>query len=86
MAIRNIVKHGDDILAKKCRVVEQIDNRILTLLDDMVDTMREADGVGLAAPQVTYIMNELKGEGLDVPIDVTTVEEACDELIKLLQK
>ena len=52
MAIRNIVKEGDDILFKKCRAVEKIDDRIITLLDDMEETMRSRDGVGLAAPQV----------------------------------
>ncbi|MDD4689645.1 MAG: peptide deformylase [Eubacteriales bacterium] len=52
MAIRNIVKHGDSVLNKKCREVVVVDDRIRTLLDDMVDTMREADGVGLAASQV----------------------------------
>ena len=52
MAIRNIRKLGDDILRKKCRPVEKIDDRIITLLDDMTDTMNDANGVGLAAPQV----------------------------------
>ncbi len=52
MAIRNIRKLGDDILRKKCRPVDVIDDRIITLLDDMTDTMRSADGAGLAAPQV----------------------------------
>ena len=52
MAIRNIVKLGDDILAKKCRHVDDINERIITLLDDMHETLIEADGVGLAAPQV----------------------------------
>ncbi len=52
MAIRNIRKLGDDILRKKCRAVDVIDQKIITLLDDMADTMREADGAGLAAPQV----------------------------------
>lgn len=52
MAIRRIVKEGDPILRQKCRPVEKITPRILELLDDMVDTMRKADGVGLAAPQV----------------------------------
>lgn len=52
MALRNIRKLGDDILRKKCRPVEQIDDRILTLLDDMAETMYEANGVGLAAPQI----------------------------------
>ena len=52
MAIRNIVKEGDPVLRGKCRAVEEITPRILTLLDDMRQTLREADGVGLAAPQV----------------------------------
>ena len=52
MAIRQIVKVGDDVLTKKCRVVEKIDERIITLLDDMIDTLYDSGGVGLAAPQV----------------------------------
>ncbi len=52
MALLNIVKEGDEILRKKSRPVEKITPRILTLLDDMHDTLREANGVGLAAPQV----------------------------------
>lgn len=52
MAIRNIRKVGDDVLAKECRIVEKIDDRIKELLDDMAETMYDANGVGLAAPQV----------------------------------
>ncbi|MDF2522092.1 MAG: def1 [Clostridia bacterium] len=52
MAIRNIRKDNDEILRKISKKVEVIDDRILTLLDDMKDTMYEAKGVGLAAPQV----------------------------------
>ncbi len=52
MAIRNIVKDGDDILNKKCRPVEKFDKKLWTLLDDMAETMHRANGVGLAAPQV----------------------------------
>ena len=52
MAKLNIVKMGDETLRKVCRPVEQITPRILTLLDDMIETMRAADGCGLAAPQV----------------------------------
>ncbi len=52
MAIRNIRKLGEDVLRKKCREVDVIDNRILTLLDDMADTLYDSNGVGLAAPQV----------------------------------
>ena len=52
MAKLKIRKIGDDVLRKACRPVEEITPRVLTLLDDMVETMRAADGVGLAAPQV----------------------------------
>ena len=52
MAKLKIVKFGDPMLRKVSRPVDQITPRILTLLDDMVETMRKADGVGLAAPQV----------------------------------
>ena len=52
MAKLNIVKVGDDVLRKVCRPVDRITPRILTLLDDMLETMRAADGCGLAAPQV----------------------------------
>ena len=52
MAKLKIVKYGDEILRKVCRPVEKITPRTLTLLDDMVETMRDANGCGLAAPQV----------------------------------
>ena len=52
MAKLQIRKVGDDVLRKVCRPVEEITPRILTLLDDMIETMRAANGVGLAAPQV----------------------------------
>ena len=52
MAILKIVKFGDQTLRRVCRPVDEITPKILTLLDDMVDTMRNAEGCGLAAPQV----------------------------------
>lgn len=52
MAKLKIVKKGDDTLKKVCRPVEKITPRTLTLLDDMVETMRAANGCGLAGPQV----------------------------------
>lgn len=52
MALRTVRINGDEILRKKSREVTKIDDKILTLLDDMVDTMYEEDGIGLAAPQV----------------------------------
>ncbi|MBQ9940238.1 MAG: peptide deformylase [Clostridia bacterium] len=52
MAILSIVKEGDEILRKKSRPVEQITPRILTLLDDMRETLEDIGGAGLAAVQV----------------------------------
>ena len=52
MAILNIVKEGDETLRKRCRPVTEITPRIIRLLDDMVETLKDADGAGLAAPQV----------------------------------
>ena len=52
MATREIRKNGDEILRKKSKIVENIDDRIRELLDDMVETMHEYDGVGLSAVQV----------------------------------
>lgn len=52
MALRNILIEGDPQLTKISRPIDEITPRILTLLDDLVDTMRDANGVGLAAPQV----------------------------------
>lgn len=52
MALRDIVKEGDRTLSKKCRPIEKFDEKLATLLDDMIETLKVADGVGLAAPQV----------------------------------
>ena len=52
MAIRNIVQVGDDVLRKKSAPVEQFDAKLAALLDDMKETLKEADGAGLAAVQV----------------------------------
>ncbi len=68
MALREI-KHyqRDEILRKKSRPVDKIDKRILTLLDDMAETMYKAEGAGLAAPQVGILRRVVVidvGEGL----------------------
>ena len=52
MAIREIRKDGDEILRKRSREVEQIDDKIRELLDDMLETMHAANGVGISAVQV----------------------------------
>lgn len=52
MGLRDIVKEGDRLLTKKCRPVEKFDEKLAALLDDMAETLKVAEGVGLAAPQV----------------------------------
>lgn len=52
MALRQIRVDGDDILRKKCKEVKEMNERTKTLIEDMLDTMYDAGGVGLAAPQV----------------------------------
>lgn len=67
MAIRNIRIGTDDVLRKTCKPVREITPRLLTLLEDMADTMYEANGVGLAAPQVGVLKRAVVidiGEGL----------------------
>ena len=67
MAIRKIVKLGDDTLRKVCRAQEKFDLRLAILLKDMADTMYRAEGVGLAAPQVGVLRRVVVidvGEGL----------------------
>lgn len=52
MALREIVKIGDEILRKRCRPVTSFDEKLWTLLDDMTETMNASEGAGLAGPQV----------------------------------
>ena len=52
MAIRNVRLETDEILRKKSKVVDVVDDKIRELVDDMIETMHQKDGVGLAAPQV----------------------------------
>ncbi|EPY2308842.1 MULTISPECIES: peptide deformylase [Clostridium] len=77
MAIRNIRKYGDELLRKKSRKIEKIDDRILTLLEDMAETMYSAEGVGLAAPQVGILKRVVVidvGEGLIKLINPEIIE------------
>lgn len=52
MALRNIVLDGDPILRKISRPVEEVNDKVRMILDDMVETMQDANGLGLAAPQI----------------------------------
>ncbi|MBR1562723.1 MAG: peptide deformylase, partial [Ruminococcus sp.] len=55
MAIRKILNKSDEILHKKCKPVTEFDDKLAQLLDDMVETLRQAEGVGLAGPQVAKL-------------------------------
>ena len=76
MAIRNIREYGDEILTKKAKEVEVIDEKIQTLIDDMLETMHKYNGVGLAAPQVG-ILKQI------ITIDIT-VEGGEEEIYVLI--
>ncbi len=77
MAIRNIRTLGDDVLTKNCREVKEVNERTRELIDDMLETMYESDGVGLAAPQVGVLKRIVVidvGEGPLVLINPKVVE------------
>ena len=84
MAIRNIREMGDPVLNKKCKEVTEITERTMDLIDDMFDTMYEAQGVGLAAPQVgilkRIVVIDTTGEDpilLINPVILETSGEQC---------
>ena len=74
MAIRQIVKEGDSVLTKKCREVVKFDDRLAQLIDDMIETLHQSGGVGLAAPQVGVIRRV-------VVIDVSQEQNDVIELV-----
>ena len=79
MAIRNIVKVGDDVLRKVCRTQMTFDEKLWSLLDDMAETMYKAEGVGLAAPQVGILRRVCVvdvGEGLIELINPVITEKS----------
>lgn len=83
MALRQIVQVGDPVLRKKSKIVEKIDERIIQLLEDMVETMYEADGVGLAAPQVGILKRVVVidiGEGVIELINPEIIEARGEQL------
>lgn len=68
MAIRNIREIGDEVLTKECREVKELNDRTRQLIDDMLDTMYEANGVGLAAPQVGVLKRIVVIDAGDGPL------------------
>lgn len=82
MAVLEIKKAGDAVLKEICKPIEKIDKRLKKMLDDMADTMYEADGVGLAAPQVGLPLRMAVidvGEGLLEMINPVIVERTGSE-------
>ena len=87
MALRKIVTDEDPFLKKKSRPVTEITDRIRTLVEDMIETMRDADGVGIAAPQVGVLRRVAVVEVEDLYVLINPVitetegdqfnEEAC---------
>ena len=85
MAIREIRKYDDPALYKVCRPVEKFDERLGELLDDMAETMYQANGVGLAAPQVGILRRVVVidvGDGIMDGVDdvVDGAEDAVDDV------
>ena len=79
MAIRNIVQFGDDVLKKECRPVEKFDRKLHQLLDDMQDTLYEANGAGLAAPQVGILRQVCIVDVGEGPIELVNPEIIATE-------
>ena len=79
MALRKIVEMGDPVLNKKCRKIENFDEKLSTLIDDMFDTMYEANGVGLAAPQVGMLKRVVVIDCGDGPIELVKPEITMSE-------
>lgn len=85
MALREIRNLGDEILRKKTKEVLNIDTKIHTLLDDMYETMVDADGVGLAAPQVgilkrIFIVEDLETKALYEFINPVILESRGEQI------
>lgn len=82
MAYREIRREGDEILRKKSRPVEVIDKKIITLAEDMAETMYKAEGAGLAAPQVGILKRIVTidvGDGLYEMINPEILEQSGEQ-------
>ena len=82
MALRTIRVMGDEVLTKPCKPVKEVTDRIKTLIEDMIETMYDADGVGLAAPQVGVLKRVVVidvGEGPFVMINPRVLETSGEQ-------
>ncbi|MDI9483281.1 MAG: peptide deformylase [Bacillota bacterium] len=83
MAIRQLRTKGDDVLRKKCKPVKKIDKRLQELVDDMIETMYDANGIGLAAPQVGILKRVVVidiGEGPMVLINPEIISQSGEQV------
>ncbi len=84
MAIRNVREIGEEVLTKKCKAVVEMTPRIRELIEDMLDTMYEANGVGLAAPQVgilkRIVVIDVTGEDPHILINPRIVESSGEQI------
>ena len=83
MAIKTIRTDGDEVLRKKSKEVEVINDKIKTLIKDMSDTMYKADGIGLAAPQIGILKRIIVidiGEGLIELINPRIIKEEGEQI------
>ncbi|MEA4888424.1 MAG: peptide deformylase [Clostridiaceae bacterium] len=85
MALRQIVKEGDEVLRKVSREVGQIDDRLQILIDDMLQTMYANNGAGLAAPQVgvlrrVFVMDVQDGTGAHVMINPRIISASGSQI------
>lgn len=74
MALRNIVTEEDEILRKHAKEVNEISPKIITILDDMLETMRDSNGLGIAAPQVGILKRMFIVEADDKIIELINPE------------
>ena len=81
-----IYTYGQPVLRKVAKDIPTDYEGLESFIQDMYDTLADSEGIGLAAPQVTYIMQDLKNAGLDVDTSVITVDEAKAEILKALGK
>ena len=82
MALRTIRIQGDPVLEKKCRAITEMNEKIQVLIDDMLETMYEANGVGLAAPQVGILKRLVVmdcGDGPIVMINPQIIETSGEQ-------
>ncbi len=84
MAIRNIREMGEEVLNKKCKEVTEMTPRTKELIEDMLETMYEANGVGLAAPQVgvlkRIVVIDVTGEDPYIMINPRIVETSGEQI------